>query len=202
MARPPVRLEGARVLVTLVAPTDATALLDFHRRNRAHLKPWSPAPPADFLTPAYWRRWAAVAGGLYEQDRALRLAVRPRRAPDGPLLGQINYSTIVRGPLLTGTLGCHIDAAAEGRGLMTEALRLALDFAFGPLGLHRVTASYLPNNRRSARLLERLGFEVEGRARSLLFIDGAWRDHVLCALVNPDPQPPPYAVAATAPAPA
>jgi ribosomal-protein-alanine N-acetyltransferase len=199
---PPPSLHGARVGVTLVAPPDAAALLAFHERNWTHLKPWSPSPPADFLTAAYWRRWAAAAPGLYAQDRAVRLAVRPKAAPEAPLLGQVNISTIVRGPQQTCTLGFHADAAAEGRGLMTEALELALGFALGPLGLHRVEASYLPGNRRSARLLERLGFEVEGRARALLFIDGAWRDHLRCALVNPDPQPPPYTTYAAAPAPA
>ena len=85
---PPPSLHGARVGVTLVAPPDAAALLAFHERNRAHLKPWSPSPPADFLTPAYWRRWAAAAPGLYAQDRAVRLAVRlavrPKAAAQGP----------------------------------------------------------------------------------------------------------------------
>jgi len=188
--------------VALAAPGDAAALLAFHKRNQSHLKPWSPPVPADFLTAAYWRRWAGAARSLYTQDHAVRLVVRPKAAPEAPLLGQVNFSTIVRGPQQTCTLGFHIDAAAEGRGLMSEALGLALGFALGPLGLHRVEASYLPGNRRSARLLERLGFRVEGRARDLLFIDGAWRDHVRCALLNPDPQPPPYALSAAATVPA
>jgi ribosomal-protein-alanine N-acetyltransferase len=43
----------------------------------------------------------------------------------------------------------------------------------------------MPENERSARLLERLGFERIGLARRYLFIDGAWRDHVLAALTHP-----------------
>jgi ribosomal-protein-alanine N-acetyltransferase len=46
-------------------------------------------------------------------------------------------------------------------------------------------ANYRPENERSARVLERLGFEREGLAREYLFIDGAWRDHVLTSLLNP-----------------
>ena len=50
------------------------------------------------------------------------------------------------------------------------------------LRLHRVQANHLPENQRSARLLQRLGFRVEGLAREYLYINGAWRDHVLTAL--------------------
>ncbi|NJN00832.1 MAG: 30S ribosomal protein S5 alanine N-acetyltransferase, partial [Aquincola sp.] len=60
--------------------------------------------------------------------------------------------------------------------------------------LRRVQANVLPDNTRSLALLDRLGFAREGLAREYLFIDGAWRDHVLTALVNPQwpaQQPPP-----------
>jgi ribosomal-protein-alanine N-acetyltransferase len=61
---------------------------------------------------------------------------------------------------------------------------------FGELGFHRIMANYLPHNERSGRLLRRLGFVVEGYARDYLYIHGAWRDHILTALTNPDPRPP------------
>jgi ribosomal-protein-alanine N-acetyltransferase len=51
--------------------------------------------------------------------------------------------------------------------------------------LHRVMASYRPDNARSGRLLENLGFEREGLAKAYLKIDGQWADHVLTSLVNP-----------------
>jgi ribosomal-protein-alanine N-acetyltransferase len=46
-------------------------------------------------------------------------------------------------------------------------------------------ANFRPENERSRRLLERLGFVEEGLARNYLFIDGAWRDHVLTSLTHP-----------------
>ena len=52
--------------------------------------------------------------------------------------------------------------------------------------LHRIMANYRPENERSGRLLERLGFVRGGLRERYLFIDGAWRDHVLTALTNPD----------------
>jgi len=82
-------------------------------------------------------------------------------------------------------LGYQIDAAAQGKGLMFEALRAALTICFTTRGLHRVQAAFIAENERSAKLLQRLAFERIGVARRYLYINGAWRDHVLVALTNP-----------------
>ncbi|NNG02523.1 MAG: GNAT family N-acetyltransferase [Inquilinus sp.] len=192
--RKPPALRSDRIRVALVAPGDAAALRDFHRRNRAYLRPWMPPTAADFETTGYWRRWTAAAPVLFAEDRAVRLVIRERATPDGPVLGQVNLSNIVRGAFQAAHLGYHLDHAAEGHGMMSEALRLVVDHAFGPLSLHRLMANYVIGNARSAKVLARLGFRVEGVAKSYLFIGGAWRDHVLTALVDPTgrPPPPPY----------
>ncbi|NJK42460.1 MAG: GNAT family N-acetyltransferase [Aquincola sp.] len=110
------------------------------------------------------------------------------------VIGQIHLSQTSRGVFCSAMLGYAIDPAHEGRGLMREALQAVLADAFSRLGLRRVQANVLPDNTRSLALLDRLGFAREGLAREYLFIDGAWRDHVLTALVNPQwpaQQPPP-----------
>ncbi|MGP1397347.1 MAG: GNAT family N-acetyltransferase [Inquilinaceae bacterium] len=191
-------MRGQRVSVTLAGPADAADLCAFHRRNKDHLRPWLPPVPDDFLTHGYWERWTYHSTLLIEQDRAIRLVIRPLEAPDGVVLGQINMNNIVRGALQGCDIGYHLDAAAEGHGLMFEALSLVLPYAFGPCNLHRVMANYVPTNARSARLLERLGFQREGYAKDYLFIDGLWRDHVLTALTNPNPRPPAKSTAKSA----
>ena len=64
-------------------------------------------------------------------------------------------------------------------------LRITGGFMFAAMRLHRIMANFRPENERSRRLLQRLGFVEEGFARAYLFIDGAWRDHVLTSLTNP-----------------
>ena len=81
-------------------------------------------------------------------------------------------------------LGYHVDCGSEGKGYMTEAVSAAIRYAFDGLKLHRIMANYVPHNERSARLLERLGFVVEGRAKDYLFIHDRWQDHVLTSLTN------------------
>jgi len=50
---------------------------------------------------------------------------------------------------------------------MTEAASGVIRYHFAKVELLRVSAAYLPHNRDSARLLERLGFTGEGNPREL-----------------------------------
>lgn len=68
-------------------------------------------------------------------------------------------------------------ARCAGRGLMTEAVGLAVHYAFDPLGLHRVEANIQPGNTRSIALVRRLGFTCEGFSPRYLRSGGEWRDH-------------------------
>ena len=102
------------------------------------------------------------------------------------LVGVCNFTNIVRGAFQACTLGYSLSADAQGKGLMYEALTAAIAYMFEIENLHRIMANYVPENRRSADLLRRLGFEIEGHARDYLHINGAWRDHILTAKTNPD----------------
>jgi ribosomal-protein-alanine N-acetyltransferase len=107
---------------------------------------------------------------------------------DGP--GEVaaicNLSNIVRGTFEACHLGYSVDASHQGQGVMREVIVGVLDHAFGPIGLHRVMANHLPENARSAALLQSLGFEREGLARRYLKIADEWRDHVLTAMTAED----------------
>lgn len=106
------------------------------------------------------------------------------------IIGAVNFSNFVRGAFQGCHLGYAIDQEHEGKGLMYEALRLAIPYAFTELGMHRIMVNYLPHNARSATLLARLGFVAEGYARKYLLLGGQWQDHVLTSLVNDDWQRP------------
>jgi ribosomal-protein-alanine N-acetyltransferase len=59
-----------------------------------------------------------------------------------------------------------------------------VDHCFFGLGLHRVEIAIRPENTASLRVVEKLGFRLEGAAPRYLHIDGGWRDHQLYALTR------------------
>jgi ribosomal-protein-alanine N-acetyltransferase len=95
----------------------------------------------------------------------------------GELVGVINLNEIVRGFFQSAYLGYYSFEPFSGSGYMTEGLALVLDQAFGPLALNRLEANVQPPNKRSSRLVSRLGFRLEGFSPRYLKIGGRWRDH-------------------------
>jgi ribosomal-protein-alanine N-acetyltransferase len=104
----------------------------------------------------------------------------------GDLVGVINVSEIVRGPFRSAYLGYYAFAPHAGHRYMTEALTLALSWAFRGLRLHRVEANIQPGNQASRALVRGLGFRREGFSRRYLKVAGRWRDHERWALVAED----------------
>ena len=100
------------------------------------------------------------------------------------IFGMCSFTQIARGPFQACYLGYKIDHDYEGQGLMTEALQVAIDFIFIEYNLHRIMANYMPANEKSAKLLQRLSFVIEGRAEQYLLINGRWEDHIITSLIN------------------
>jgi ribosomal-protein-alanine N-acetyltransferase len=99
------------------------------------------------------------------------------RLEDRAIAGVANVSDIVRGNFRSAYLGFYAFSPLDGRGYMTEGIRLVLRHIFGRQGLHRIEANIQPDNVRSAQLVERIGFRKEGFSPRYLKIRGRWRDH-------------------------
>jgi ribosomal-protein-alanine N-acetyltransferase len=166
-------------------PAFAEAAAAFHLRNRSAHAQWNPPLQETLFSADGQRGRLAEAATAAAIGSAIGWWLFALDEP-GLALGHINFTQIARRAFCNAMLGYALDAQHEGRGLMREALEAALADAFSPrIGLHRVQANVRPENTRSLALLDRLGFEREGLAREYLFIDGAWRDHVLTALRHP-----------------
>lgn len=80
-------------------------------------------------------------------------------------------------------VGITLDPTKQGKGYAAEALRGVLDYLFGPLGKHRVTATTDAENRAAVALFERLGFRREGHYRKNVWFKGNWGDEFLFAIL-------------------
>lgn len=178
------RFEFDGFLLTLPTTAAAGRMAAYMERNLDRFAPSMPEPGPGFPSEAYHRglidRWIAE----WQQGAAVRM-VLIEGDEDGRVVGNVSYTGIARGPFQACFLGYMLERDLEGKGVMYEVLKRSNRWAFEVLGLHRIMANHLPENERSGRLLARLGFQVEGLARSYLKLEGVWKDHVLTALVNP-----------------
>jgi ribosomal-protein-serine acetyltransferase len=84
------------------------------------------------------------------------------------------------------SIGYWLSTKAEGRGLMTAAVRALVDHAFGGWRLNRVTIEAAVGNARSRAIPERLGFRQEAILRESERVGGRYLDGVLYAVLAAD----------------
>lgn len=175
-------VRGRGVSLRPPRPADHEAWAALRLESRAYLQPWEPTWPEDDLTRAAFRRRLSIYGREMEAGNAWPFFIFDDA--DQALLGAITLSNVRRGVAETGVLGYWVGRRYAGRGHATAAVRAMLGYAFEELRLHRVEAACVPANVASRRVLEKAGFELEGRARAYLKINGAWADHLLFGCVN------------------
>jgi RimJ/RimL family protein N-acetyltransferase len=183
--------------MTTVAPEvgDCLPTLDAGRvRLRWLTETDVPALFAIFGDPEVIRYWGqavlpdmAAAGLLLE---VIRRGFRARtlfqwgvQAADGRLVGTCTLAYLDWANH-RAELGFALGREFWGRGYMTAALPVVLEFAFGRLGLHRVFADTDPRNARSIRVLERFGFRREGVLREHYRVQGEPQDAVVYGLLR------------------
>lgn len=71
-----------------------------------------------------------------------------------------------------------------GKGIMTEAVKAVLGFAFTRMELHRVEATVTPTNQGSLRVLRKMGFQKEGILREQKLLHGKFYDAVILSLLQ------------------
>jgi RimJ/RimL family protein N-acetyltransferase len=75
-----------------------------------------------------------------------------------------------------------------GKGYATEVAQKLVETGFEVFNLHKVEAGVATDNRRSIRVLEKIGMTREGLRRKVLPIRGRWADNYHYAIVEDDPR--------------
>lgn len=102
------------------------------------------------------------------------------RKSDRRLMGSIGLITdSARQYGSARSLGYALGVDYWGQGYMTEAVRAAVRFGFGQMGLDLISATCYPDNPASRRVLEKCGFQYEGVLhRAELLYNGQVKDHL------------------------
>ena len=160
--------QASREFIRRVTRNDEHEFTSAMRESNDLHEPWISPPTNAALFKAYLHRIAR------EDHEGFAICEKET----GAIVGVINLNNIVRGSFQSASLGYYVVARFQGEGFMYEGLSLLVEFACKTLGLHRLEANIQPENHRSQRLVERVGFVQEGLSKEFLFIAGAWRDHI------------------------
>jgi len=170
--------------------------------DSAELRPLEPWQAEEFLahldraraTVDPWIPWASISTDLDSARRSLQ-----RYADKQARTGAGLYGIWLDGVLVGGTMfvdfdarsgncevGCWLEPAGTGRGLVTRAVRMLIDYALITRGMYRVEWHCRPDNVASSNVARRLGMRLEATLRQSYPWQGARHDNEIWALLAPD----------------
>lgn len=171
-------VRGTRLSLRYARPADAAALLELGRNPEVtEFFSWGPyddiAQPREFI-----ERMAA------DRQAGTRLEF-VIAGPDDVPIGITGLSEFAKRDR-RAVVGTWLGRQHWGTGANRESKALILALAFGALGLQRVSAYAHPENERSLRALERLGFTREGVLVAWHLHHGRRRDVAILRLLRED----------------
>ena len=158
--------------------SDANRWRDVRRRNADWLAEWEATLPPEAvadgeLAPTFGMMVRRLRGDARD-GRTLPWVISHQNR----LVGQVTVGGIAWGSLRAGYVGYWIDREVAGRGIVPQAVAIAMDYCFVALRMHRIEINIRPENSASLRVVEKLGLRREGERAAYLHINGQWRDHV------------------------
>lgn len=169
------------VSLTGIRSTDKAALLehlhakDVYRTTLNIPHPYTPADADSWIQ----KRIAHTARVGQEVSFAIR-------ETQGNLVGVVSADNLELGNTHKAEIGYWLAKPYWGQGIMTDAVREFVRYAFDRLQLHRLTAHVFESNVGSARVLEKNGFVLEGRLRKHLRKDDQLLDVRFYGLLKED----------------
>jgi ribosomal-protein-serine acetyltransferase len=171
---------GGGATLRPLEPWQAPEFLAHMDRARATVDPWIP--------------WASRSPDLAGARATLQRYADLQARDAGRLYGIWLEGTLVGGTMFVSfdvdsgidEVGCWLEPAATGRGLITTAARALIDWAFRVRGLHRVEWHCRPDNRTSSNVARRLGMKLEGTLRENYPWQGVRHDTEIWAVLAAD----------------
>lgn len=168
----------------------------------ATLRPLEPWQAPEFLahmeraraTVDPWISWASRSPDLDGARATLQRYADLQARDAGRIYGIWLGDTLVGGVMFvsfdteTGIaeVGCWLEPAGTGRGLVTAAIRHLIDYALRDRGLHRIEWHCRTDNKASSAVARRLGLTLEATLRQNYPWKGVRHDTEIWAVLAPD----------------
>ncbi len=143
-----------------ITPSDKGAYLEHLSEKQIHDQTLNIPYPYTEADADWWVK--QVEAETKSQGRSVNWAIRRE---DGYLVGGVGFHGFEIGKSHKTEIGYWLAKPYWGRGIMTDAVMKATEYAFKEFGLERVTANVFDFNLGSARVLRKSGYQLEGRLR-------------------------------------
>ena len=177
-------LETDRLILKALDESSWKCVLAFLEKGRHIYEKYEAEKVPIYYTKLYQKGVLSSESAATRGDRYVRYYVFLKGQPD-VVIGTVSCGNIMSEPHSNGTLGYKFDEDYWHNGYATEAITAVLNEIFIHLKLHRVMAYVMEGNEPSIKLIERLGFRLEGLCEKTLKVNGRWENHRLYAMLNP-----------------
>lgn len=164
--------QGHLIRLRAVEPSDWEIFHEWNSDSYAARETYHlPFPRSEEAT----RRWTEKEALRWPEDDVFRLVIETLA---GEIVGTINTHSC---DLRNGTFAYGLAIGEEHRrkGYASEAITLVLRFFFQELRYQKATVHVYSFNEASIQLHERLGFQLEGRLRRMIYSQGLHFDELI-----------------------
>jgi len=173
-------LEGQRVTLRPVREADLDRLYEAHTAIAAR---GAYFPLGVISEPAFRKEFSEK--GFWQKTEGMLVIV----SDEGEIAGHIEFFRPVSYWDAFELSYQLYDDRHSGKGYVTEAVQLLVDYLFGNKKEHRIHLVIHPDNAASRRIAEKCGFMLEGTVRGAFFNRGTNQDVLLFSLLRTDPRP-------------
>ena len=174
-------LETERLVLREITPEDAGDLYRIFSDEEA-MRYWSCRP---FTSSRQAEGLIESMAQAFQQGAGIHWAITWR--DEGRLIGKCGYNEW-RKAHRRGDISYIIARDQWGKGLVSEALAAILKYGFNQMNLHSIEAGVTPGNDGSTRMLQRLGFRLEGHLKESFLVEDTFVDSLIYSLLRQDYQ--------------
>ncbi|CAN5725920.1 GNAT family protein [soil metagenome] len=163
--------------ITLAHPDHAAALLAFESENRLHFEQWIASRGEHFY------QLEQVHASL-QQAQAAAHAGEPKEYHylvwlGDEIVGRVALRGIEREHYFKASIGYRFSGRHGGKGYASMAVNAVAESGFLNLGLQRIEAVVIMDNRPSQTIMRKCGFSQYGHSRASVLRHGQWLDTLL-----------------------
>jgi ribosomal-protein-alanine N-acetyltransferase len=170
-------LESERLLLRQITPDDVNEI--FALRSNPETMKYIPRPLATTKDDAMGH--IKMIQDKIVSNEGINWAITKKGNPK--MIGIIGHYRI-RWEHFRSEIGYMLLPEHQGKGIITEAIQLLVDYGFNEMNMHSLEAIIDPENTASARVLEKNNFVKEAHFKENEFYDGKFLDAVVYSILN------------------